>query len=128
MAQIAALLREVTLDRAAPASGDTGVRAQDLVVAVNRDRLRRAAHPELLVQEAPRRRVEGAVDLDMAVAVQGRGLPDDGIPARRRQRQQCIALAFLEELGRPPSGRAVSARRRDLREPAPQSLAVVIDV
>ena len=95
---------------------------------MNRNGLRRAAHPELLVEKTPRRRVEGTVDLDMAVAVQRRDLPDDRIPARRREWQQRVTLAFLEELDRLPARCAVPTLRRDLHDPTPQRLAVLIDV
>ncbi len=70
------------------------------------------------MEVAPRSRVEGLVDLDVAVGVQCCLLPDDPFPALGRQLLQGGPLELTEEVDRASASRPVHPHVRDLLVPA----------
>ena len=81
-----------------------------------------------LADEAVRRRVVGAVEDDVAVAVQLGLLPLSKLPGRNRQRPQGGVLHLIEERQRDLLDGAVHAPAGDLQAPAQEMTIAVVQI
>ncbi len=88
VSQIAPMLGEMGVLGAPAPFAAALVRGQALLVEIDHDARRRRADPDGLAKMRPRNGVESAIEVHVAVAVDGRLVPEHDLVRRRRQTQQ----------------------------------------
>ena len=120
--------RQVGDERPALAGAATAMRGDEGVLVEELDLASGRAHPEPFAEQAMRRRVVGAVEDDVAIAMELGLLPLGELPRRDGQRAQGGPLDLIEDGERDLLGRAVGAPASDLEAPAQQMAIAVVDI